>query len=293
MKNKITWLLLIAAGLFLVSCEVEQKQAAVEIDPTPIVAKAGGLEFHESDIDREIRSMPDSLQHIGSDPVARAQILNVLIRRSILSRQAREIGLEKNPLILSQIKRAENTILIEALENWQTSQMKAPNEAQINQYYKEHLTDFTIPEQIHARHILVSSEKLAWKILKELGRHRDRFEALAATHSLDDSNKSRGGDLNWFPRGIMVEAFEKAAFSLKEGGISKPVETQFGWHIIEALGKRPAHTKSLDESRDEIVSILQQTALDEWMNKLISKAKVSIVKPEYQLGPQETSETEH
>ncbi|HKI60515.1 MAG TPA: peptidylprolyl isomerase [Mariprofundaceae bacterium] len=293
MNNKITWLLLPSLLLLLAGCQPEQPQEPTQIDSTPIVAKAGGITFHESDIDREIHAMPDTLQHIASDPIARSQILNVLIRRSILSKQAREIGLDHNPQIVSQIERAQNTILIEALENWQTSQTPSPTEKQIAQYYKNHLDDFTIPEQIHARHILVASEKLAWQILKQLGKSRDNFAALAATHSLDDSNKSRGGDLNWFPRGIMVKPFEKVAFSLKEGGISKPVKTQFGWHIIEALGKRPAHIKSIDEARDEIDSILLQKALDQWIAKLVSTANVTILNPEYQLSKEEPVETDH
>jgi len=289
MKNKITWLLPILI-VCIAGCEEQTEIGTTDLDPTPIVAKAGGVTFRESDIDREIRSMPGSLQHIGSDPVARGQILHVLVRRSILSQKAQEIGLEKDPLIASQIMRARNTILIEALENWQTSQITPSGDKEIEAYYKEHLTDFTIPEQIHARHILVGSEKLAWQILKKLKRNRDSFEALAATHSLDDSNKSRGGDLNWFPRGIMVEAFEKAAFSLKEKGLSRPVKTQFGWHIIEALGKRPAHIKSLDEARDEIHALLLQEALDQWVDRLIAKTNVSIVKPEYRIDEESSTE---
>ncbi|MCF7822479.1 MAG: peptidylprolyl isomerase [Mariprofundaceae bacterium] len=226
--------------------------------------------------------MPGSLQHLSSDPIARGQILNVLIRRAVLSRKAEEVGLDSDSLTLSRINRARNTILIRALENWQTSQIPIPNEQKISGYYKNHLNDFTIPEQIHARHILVGSEKLAWELQKKLSTKTGAFEALAATYSLDDSNKSRGGDLNWFPRGIMVEAFEKVAFSLKTNGISKPVKTRFGWHIIEVLGKRPSYTKSLDESRDEIISILQQQKLDEWVNMLVSKANVTILKAEYQ-----------
>ncbi len=284
MKHKITWLLLPCSLLILTSCQQQKEADTTELDPTPVIAKVAGVTFHESDIDREIRSMPGSLQHIGTDLVARRQILQVLIRRSILSQKAQEIGLEKDPLIASQIMRARNTILIEALEKWQISQITPPGEKEIIVYYQEHLNDFTIPEQIHARHILVGSEKLAWEILKKLKQNRKGFEALAATHSLDDSNKSRGGDLNWFPRGIMVEPFEKVAFSLRENSLSKPVKTQFGWHIIEALGKRPAHVKSLDEARDEIHALLLQNALDQWVDKLISKTNVSIIKPEYRLS---------
>ncbi|MES0370915.1 MAG: peptidylprolyl isomerase [Mariprofundaceae bacterium] len=291
MNYKITWLLLSTSFVLMTACEQKPNVELMNMDPTPVIAKAAGMTFHESDIDREIRSLPGSLQHIGSDSLARGQILNVLIRRSILSRQAQEIGLENDPLILSRVNRARNTILIEALENWQTSQVPAATEQEIGKYYKRHLVDFTIPEQIHARHILLRSEKLAWQILKKLGKNRKSFDVLAATHSLDDSNKSRGGDLNWFPRGIMVEAFEKAAFSLKDKGLSKPVKTQFGWHVIEVLGKRPAHIKSLNESRDEIANLLQQKALDQWINKLILKANVMILKPEYQIAERKPVET--
>jgi len=289
MINKITWLPLTVTALLLTSCQQEPDISEASLDPTPVIARAAGLVFHESDIDRELRAMPGSLQHLSSDPVARGQILNVLIRRAILSRQAEEVGLDSDPLILSRINRARNTILIEALENWQTSQVAIPKEQEINQYFNEHLDDFTIPEQIHARHILVGSEKLAWEVRKKLSKKNGTFEALAATYSLDDSNKSRGGDLNWFPRGIMVKAFEKASFSLKVNGISNPVKTQFGWHIIEVIGKRPSHTKSLDESRDEIISILQQQKLNEWVGTLVNKANVTILKEAYQSAEAEVT----
>ncbi|MDT8375890.1 MAG: peptidylprolyl isomerase [Mariprofundaceae bacterium] len=292
MTDKITWLPLTLTVLLLISCQHEQEISKIPVDPTPVVARAGGLVFHESDIDRELRAMPGSLQHLSSDPMARGQILNVLIRRAVLSQQAEEVGLDSDPLILSRINRARNTILIEALENWQTSQIPIPKEQEINSYYRAHLKDFTIPEQIHARHILLGSEKLAWEVQKKVAGNRENFEALAATYSLDDSNKSRGGDLNWFPRGIMVKAFEQVAFALKENGISQPVKTQFGWHIIEVLGKRPSYTKSLDESRDEIIGILQQQKLDEWVSTLVDRANVKILKAEYQSPVTATPEAE-
>jgi peptidyl-prolyl cis-trans isomerase C len=291
MTDKITWLPLALTALLLISCQQEQEISEMPLDTTPVIARAAGFVFHESDIDRELRAMPGSLQHLGSDPMARGQILNVLIRRAVLSRKAEEVGLDSDSLTLSRINRARNTILIKALENWQTSQIPIPKEQEVNSYYSKHLSDFTIPEQIHARHILVGSEKLAWKLREKLSKKKGTFEALAATYSLDDSNKSRGGDLNWFPRGIMVKAFENTAFSLKQNGISKPVKTQFGWHIIEVLGKRPSYTKSLDESRDEIISILQQQKLNEWVSTLVGRANVTILKAEYQLPDAGTLES--
>jgi len=139
-----------------------------------------------------------------------------------------------------------------------------------------------VPAQAHARHILLASEDKAWQILKQLRRDRRAFEKLAASNSLDHSNKSRGGNLNWFPRGVMVKAFDDVAFALKKNGLSTPIKTKFGWHVIELLGKRPARQQALEEVRDEIISILQHQRLQQWYQKVEKATSITIIKPEYQ-----------
>lgn len=281
MKRKITWPLLLLLSALLTGCDTAPDIDTTPADTTPVVAQVGSVMFHESDIDAEIRNMPESMHHLATDPVARARILDVLIRREVLSRYAQEIGLDSDPIIRERINRIRDSILIEALQDWHTSRLPRFTTETIESYYQKHISDFTIPEQIHARHILVGSEKLANQLLQQLKKGAD-FATLAATHSLDDSNKSRGGDLNWFPRGVMVEPFEKAAFALKNGGdIAGPVKTQFGWHIIELQGKRPASRKTLEEAREEITNILQQESLQQWLEKLMDEEKTSILKPEY------------
>ncbi|MDQ6956315.1 MAG: peptidylprolyl isomerase [Mariprofundaceae bacterium] len=168
--------------------------------------------------------------------------------------------------------------MIEALRDWELSQIPTPNNEEIETYYKKHISHFTIPEQIHARHILVRQKNEALAILKQLKRKKDDFASLAALHSIDDSNKSRGGDLNWFPHGIMVSDFEKVAFALKNtGDISKPVKTQYGWHIIELLGKRPAYKQTLEEAKEEILQVLRQQALDTWMDGLVKSSHINTI----------------
>lgn len=85
--------------------------------------------------------------------------------------------------------------------------------------------------KVHASHILVKTEQEANSILFDLKRGAS-FEDMAKKHSICPS-KNKGGDLGWFGKGQMVREFEQAAFSLPVGELSKPIKTQFGYHIIK------------------------------------------------------------
>lgn len=87
--------------------------------------------------------------------------------------------------------------------------------------------------KVKASHILVKTEQEAFGVLYDINHGKD-FEAVAKEKSLCPSAKD-GGDLGWFGRGQMVKEFEQAAFALKQGELSKPVKTQFGYHIIKVV----------------------------------------------------------
>ena len=87
-----------------------------------------------------------------------------------------------------------------------------------------------MPNKVNASHILVKTEQEANVILYDVTHGKD-FAEIAKEKSLCPSKK-KGGNLGWFSRGQMVKEFETAAFSLNKGEISKPIKTQFGWHII-------------------------------------------------------------
>jgi peptidyl-prolyl cis-trans isomerase C len=87
--------------------------------------------------------------------------------------------------------------------------------------------------KIHAVHILVKTEAEANVVLYDLTHGKD-FGEVAKAKSICPSGK-KGGDLGWFGKGQMVREFEQAAFNLKVGEISKPVKTQFGYHLIKVI----------------------------------------------------------
>ncbi len=112
-------------------------------------------------------------------------------------------------------------------------------------------------EQVWARHILVADEDTARQVLERLKAGED-FSALVEQYSLDNASKP-SGDLGWFGRGKMVAPFEDAAFALAEGQISEPVQSDFGWHVIQVLGhaNRPIDAGELQS--------MKQTAFDDWL----------------------------
>jgi len=135
---------------------------------------------------------------------------------------------------------------------------------EIKQYYESRKDEFHKPERVGARHILLKvpanaskeeKEKIHKKAMELYERIKkgEDFAKLAKEFSEDVASAKRGGDLGLFSKGRMVKPFEKVAFSLKEGEVSEPVLTRFGYHIIKVYKKEPEGIKPLKEARPAII----------------------------------------
>jgi peptidyl-prolyl cis-trans isomerase D len=156
----------------------------------------------------------------------------------------------------------------------------------VERYYQQNIQQYSTPEQVRASHILLKTEgkddaavkAQAESILKQVKSGAD-FAALAKKFSEDESSAPAGGDLDYFGRGRMVKEFEDTAFTLEPGTISDLVKTQFGYHIIKVVDKKPAATRPLDEVRPQIAEQLAYERAQTQVTELAATLGSSIKRP--------------
>lgn len=167
-----------------------------------------------------------------------------------------------------QIKRqAERKAAYTAYEEWFAKQNQ-PTEEEIKKHYDGNIEDL---KKVKAKHILLNDKETAQKVKAKIDKGED-WNTLAKEYSQDDYNKDQGGDLGEFSYKDMVEEFSKKAFSMKEGKISDPVETPFGWHIIKV-----EDVTTPEEIKEDIKKDLILKKYYKHIEDLKKKAKVEVV----------------
>ena len=163
---------------------------------------------------------------------------------------------------------------------------------ELETFYKGNPDQFKEPETVRASHILIGVAKDAAPAAKQAARTEaegvltrvkagEDFAALAKQHSKDPGSAAVGGDLNFFPKGQMVPAFDAAAFALKIGEISSLVETEFGFHIIKLTDRRDGRIVPLEEVKDRLEDFLkqrkQQELVQQYLLSLKAKYRVEVL----------------
>ena len=201
-------------------------------------------------------------------PELRNAVREELNTRELLVREAKKKGLEKTPDVKNQMELAGQTVLVRAyVADW----LKANpvSDAALHKEYdsiKAQMGD----KEYKVRHILVEKEDEAKEIIAALQKG-EKFEKLAE-RSKDPGSKANGGDLDWNAPGNFVKPFSDAMVKLPKGKFTTvPVQTQFGWHVIEVDDIRDAKIPSFEEVKPQLTQRLQGQALDLYFKELRAK----------------------
>jgi peptidyl-prolyl cis-trans isomerase C len=193
-------------------------------------------------------------------------IVKRLIDLELIYQQAKKEGLTSQTEFLSKSELAfKELIYTTYLQNFIKKNKITKKE--IKKSYETLLSNFN-KNDYKASHILVNTKEKAKSIIKSLKKGGD-FKELAKLNSTDKESKNNGGDLGWFGADDMVESFSNA---IKEMTVSEvtdyPVQSQFGWHIIQLNEIKPSLAPSLDEKIDDIKIMLQKSKLKKYLDDL-------------------------
>jgi len=256
----------------------------------PLAARANGQPIYLADYERELGQYESWLASQGIDPNSpegqenlnqrRDWILNVMIEQVLTEQMAAAEGVfvsdeEVDADIQSMIEENGGPEAFRAkLAEWGETEEDAWREVRAQMIGGRMTTRVvegvpTTAEHVHARHILVDTMEEADRILAQLQASAD-FSTLARAYSQDTSTRDNGGDLGFFPRGILVAPeVERAAFDLQPGQFSGVVTSVLGYHIVQVVERDPARPVTQDN-----LSFLHERAIQEWVEMLWSQAEV-------------------
>jgi len=274
----------------------------VSAEEKEIVAKIGDQTLSASDLEQIIGYLSNNRQSmIEQNPQVKESILRQYVQSIVIAQLAKKEGFDKKPEVSQKINFYSDSLLSNLYLEQQIGDTVTVSEEETKAYYDEHQNEFTTPEMVKARHILVKVDpsapeeekkqayQKAEEILKKVQDGED-FAELATEVSDDSHTQSKGGDLGFFSRGKIVKPFEDVAFQMKPGETSGIVESQFGYHIIRVEDRKEETVHSYDSMKERIHQrLLQQkkaTHVTDFIEKAMKDANAELY-PEKITGLQE------
>ena len=266
-KPTLTIAVLAALAVFAgLTAQAQDKPAAPAKAAAPAAASSGKEIFPKAYYDflmkeRTAQGQPDTAE-------ARSALREQLNTRELLAREARKKGLDKTPDVKTQMDLSAQTVLVNAFVADWVKANPVPDAVLHKEYdsIKAQMGD----KEYKVRHILVANEDEAKEIIAALQKG-EKFEKLAE-RSKDPGSKANGGDLDWNAPGNFVKPFSEAMVKLPKGKFTtQPVQTQFGWHVIEVDDIRDAKIPSFDDVKPQLQQRMQAQYLDKYFKDLRAK----------------------
>lgn len=247
-----------------------------EADEAKVVATVNGQSITEMDLSFADQEVGADLGSVAPE-MKRRYLLEYLIETELLAAAAKAEKLDQGPDFESRLSYMKKRAMRDAYFNKAVRGAIDDTAAQI--FYDQQIKMMKPEEEVQARHILVASEADATAIAQKIAGGAD-FAALAKESSTDAGSKEDGGNLGYFGRGQMVPQFEQTAFALKKGEVSKPVQSQFGWHIIKLEDRRQKPPPAFEQIKGQIFGALIKQQAEQQLGGLRGKAKIEYVDPD-------------
>lgn len=263
------------------------------LDKGEQIAKVDDLVVYEADVQNRLNSIaPGTEIELTSLPpeILKALVMEVSVNNKI-DQEAKKLGYQNDPEIKQKVADYQKELLREKFLNEQIYS-KATEEKALEEYEKmvEHLKG---KEERKIKHILVNDEEEIERARRSVMRSGN-FEKVAKEKSIDTASAENGGDLGYVLQEELVPEFGDVAFILKVGEVSKPVKTQYGWHIIKVEDIRPATYLPFEEVKDGLIQRLQEQAIQEYLISLTQDSNIEILINEQSTNnDKETSSTEN
>ena len=264
-----------AIGVLLTACGKGQQAAAPAAADAPAavsVAVVNGVSIPRADYDAFLKNLLQG-KPVPPDLTAeqKNQVLDELITMQLVSTQAVKDGVDKDPEVAANLDVLRMRILSDG-ESQKFLKGKEPTDAELHAEYDGDVGSMDKTEY-HARHILVATKEKADQLIKKL-KGGAKFEDVAKAESTDNS-KTSGGDLGWFTATRMVKPFADAVKALKKGETTpEPVQTQYGWHIIQLEDTRQVTPPAFEQVKAQVTKNLIQKKLVAYVEEMKKTATI-------------------
>jgi peptidyl-prolyl cis-trans isomerase C len=200
------------------------------------------------------------------------KLLEELINRELLYRAAEEKKLNTREDIAAELESARLNIMASAAVRWELEMKGGLTEEKLREGYDKFIKELPLLEY-KTRHLLVDSEDKAKELIAELDKGAD-FAKLLSAHG---AGAVEGGELDWFQPGDMLDSFADATMKLKKGEYTKtPVQTQYGWHVVQLQDTRKLTPPPFEEVKEQIRASTRNAVIEAYINGLRAKSKIEI-----------------
>lgn len=245
-----------------------------------VLAEYNGTPVYENEIVAKLKAvlngkLPDNKKSFDDlDKDTKTRIIQEIVSQKVLEQAAAKSNFEKSDGFKKQLDEIIEQIKINLFLDHQAK--KNLNEDVLKSEYANYVKELKSSDDLKVSHILVKDESEATKLADEIKNSKISFEDAAKKNSLDPGSKDKGGNLDYISKGQLVPEFEKAAYSLKKDEISKPVQTQYGWHIIKVTDIRKKQLPSYESLKPQLEQHVMMKLKQQYIAELLKNADVKI-----------------